>query len=364
MPVQYPNFGNIPLVEPDYSGIVNFIPQALKSYKETAEARETPFELRHKRMMNEEKLKAAAMENALEQLYGKKTREAEIASKLAYAQNLLNPQTSTQRDLAAIYGAGTPEFKEALKENYELQGLNPSNELYAKAIDSDIPPDVLGGSLRGLPKNEQLFYVKKMEDDLKKAQNMTKTIKTLDQMQSIMDQNPNLWKSFSLMLSNPEDKSGLEEYVKRNIINKDEKTQVDIFRKLSNELVASGGEALGSGQRFTDARQALIASMKPDVANTAEANKFIIKNMKGLMGAGPEWEKALRFGLKNRYKIIDNPQLFRESAERGQPELLGGFQGADVISRGAQDMVQIRSNKTGEVKFVTKEEAERLRGGQ
>ena len=67
MPIQLPNFLNAPVVrgpryEPDYSGIANFIPQALQAYQ-------TPFTIRHERMMNEEKYNEQAMKNALMKQY-------------------------------------------------------------------------------------------------------------------------------------------------------------------------------------------------------------------------------------------------------------------------------------------------------
>ena len=83
MPIQLPNFLNAPIVRgpkytPDHSGIVNFIPNALEAYN-------NPFKMRHERMINQEKLKEQAMKNALEERYGPQQKEADIASKLAYA---------------------------------------------------------------------------------------------------------------------------------------------------------------------------------------------------------------------------------------------------------------------------------------
>jgi hypothetical protein len=86
MPIQLPNFLNAPLYEPDYSGVVNAIPRAFETYKQGLESSETPYELRHNRMMNAEKLKAAAFENALNEEFGKREKLADILQKEAHAK--------------------------------------------------------------------------------------------------------------------------------------------------------------------------------------------------------------------------------------------------------------------------------------
>lgn len=339
MPLNLPDFLRAPIQRNEYTplepqnplaGLENLIPNTLSAYH-------APQKLKEERETAERKKKAEELANNFLSTYGPRRNEAEIKALergalsplgllLQERMGLTNPKdisamdrmistqtagatTPAQKDLAAIYGAGTPEFNDALKEQYQIP---TNNQAVMNAQEEGVPGEVVGGPLRALPKNEQLFYVKKMEGDLQKAHAMTESIKTLNHMKSIMEKYPHLWKSFSLMLLNPENKSGIEEYIKRNVINEDEKTAADIFRKLSSELVAKGGEALGGGQNFTDKRQELYSSMKPDVANTAAANNFLIDNLIDLMSGGPLWEKSLRYGLKNRVKIIDNPTIFRE----------------------------------------------------
>ncbi len=307
MPLNLPNFLNAPILSSTldkgaYSGMENLIPNFLKSYQ-------APTQIRQEKEINTQKIEAQKIANALLQKYGEQEKMAKLALMGAQAQHYANPMTSTQRDLMAAFGgSSSPEFKQALKQQYGVFDQNTSNIGGAEGI----PESAIGPAFQNLPKNEQLFATKEMHKDLNLAKGMTDSLKVLDQMDEIVDEHPELWNSFTLMMSDPNNEAGIKEYLRRNVaVNEEQRAAIDKFRKLSGDLVVKGGEALGGGQRFTDARQALLTSIKPDIQNTPEANKFVIQNMKDLMSEGPEWQKALRYGLKNRVKIIRDPEAFK-----------------------------------------------------
>lgn len=157
-PLQLPDFLNAPIqralmptpnLTRDYSGITNFIPQALQAYQ-------TPFQMRHERMMNQEKYNEQAMKNALTKQYGEQEKEAEIASKLAYAQymnmggahgagggldNKLSmamwrslPQNERTEIAATLRGAGVP-VDEGVRRMMNGETINEIVESYGKDIN-------------------------------------------------------------------------------------------------------------------------------------------------------------------------------------------------------------------------------------
>ena len=374
MPLQTQHFGQIPyeplrqeLIQPDHSGLLSLIPSIMGGY-ESGVARKRAGE-EHQRKSRLEDLNFALREklgpleveekqygNMSAKAKGMNAQEAEAAKLALLRAQASHHQragrnegmTTTQRDLASIFGQGTPEYKMAMQQAY---GLPLSLDTSAAEMQG-FPKEVIGQDLSRLPKNLETAQTKEMEGQLKTAEGMEKSLKTLNELEKLTKDHPDLWKSFALMLQDPENKAGISSYLKKNVVNEKQQTAINKFNKLSSKLIAEGSDAFGGGQRFTDARQGLIAAMKPDVANTAEANRFIIQGMKDELSHGPEYANALRYGIKNRRKIISNPDAFRNKVS----EEVNAQGGNQEQSR----MVTIRNPKTGETRQVSMEEAKQL----
>ena len=139
MPIQYPNF-NFPIQRalmptPDYSGIVNFIPQALQAYKQTGEAMLSPYEQRHTKMMNEEKLKKQAFENALMEQFGAQEKEANIAHKMALTNYY---QQGGFGNMGGAGGRALTNMGKALREREYIAGQYGEDSPQVQSYDAYI----------------------------------------------------------------------------------------------------------------------------------------------------------------------------------------------------------------------------------
>jgi hypothetical protein len=357
MPLNLPDFLRAPLqknnfVQNDYSAIENFLPNLQDAYNK-------PIQMKNEREMAKHDLEAKRIANA----FLEREKEAKLNLMGAQAEHYRNPLSTTQRDLMSIYGQNTPEFQNAMKREY---GIYDNQETSINESEG-VPPEVRGRRFDTMPKSAQNEAMKNMRSNLRIAQSQAETLPIIQELKSVIEENPNLWKSYSLILENPND-SGTIEYIKKNFgINEKDKTALDKFGKLAGDLIVTGGESFGSGgQKFTDARQDLLKSIKPSERNTDAANLFVLNNLEKKASGAPAYANSLRQGLKEGYEIIPNPDLFRKLAEKtpqaGSLGMSGGteFAGQPVgpdLSQGAQDMVTIRNKKTGETKLVPRAEA-------
>lgn len=163
-----------------------------------------------------------------------------------------------------------------------------------------------------LTKNERLFTTKEMHKDLDKATSMSEAYNTLEEMDKILQDHPNLSQYLGPALADPKSAGSFFETLKRNMfINKDELTAFQKFTKLSNDLILHAGESLGA-KNFTDAKLQVIQQSKPMGEYTYEANKYLIDNLKDRLSEGPAWADAIRWGLKNQYKVVREPGKYKK----------------------------------------------------
>ncbi len=328
--------------------------QAIENKKLDAEAKRIANLYRDQR----EKAEIDYLKNhALTEAMGPALARSNIGLHEAQAAHYRNPYTSTQRELGEVFGRGTPEYNEALKREH---GIYSSDNIPADAAAEGIAPEVLGRNLHDLPKVAQNKAIETMRGGLRMAESQIAVIPTLEKAKGIMQANPNLWKSFAAILENPRD-NALLETIKRNVVNPKDKTNVDLFGKYVADIVVKSGESWGNGRNFTDARQQLFQQRKPQIGNTAEANIIVLNDLLNEAKGGKEAAKAYRYGLKKGKDIIPDTELFRKLANtpQGTPQTDNITYSGD-LSTGAQDMVQITNDKTGETRIVTREEAERL----
>lgn len=183
-------------------------------------------------------------------------------------------------------GGGDPEQERALLEEGAATkyGITPQN--VRKLPMGSVP-------LKSLPKNLQ---AQENADQIKmqfKVNDARKAYHDLDQMEKIVNANPDMARDFAYILGNPEDKSFLSN-LSRRYIDKKKLAQIEKFTKLSNDFVLAAGGGLGNN--FTDAKLKALTLSKMHAGNTGEANKSIIKNyrqkLKPLINYGKELNKA------------------------------------------------------------------------
>ncbi len=244
-----------------------------------------------------------ALKIAHESKYGPLQAQADLEAQQALtrhrnAEAQYAGKTTTQKDLAAAFGEGTPEYNNALKKSYNVleQGGNE-----------------IGVPYEQLQAHERTHATKSMESDLKRADSQVASYKKLKSLKDIQLKHPDMSTDFSVAIMNPDKKAGILEAMKRKyLVNKGKLAAIEKFEKLTADLVATGGEAMGGGQRFTDKLQELYKARKPDARNTPEANLFVIDNLMNEMLPGFSYGKDLRHGLKNRIKIIPDDEKYRE----------------------------------------------------
>jgi len=230
-----------------------------------------------------------------------------------------------------------------------------------------IPQEVMGIPWANLTsKNERSDAAKRNYADQKVANGMTAMLPVLSEMEKLVDEDPDLWKSYTAILEGNKElsKSDLRELFEKNFITDEKrKTAIDKFNKLTGELIVQGKDAFGGGDRFTDAKLRLLEQIKPDIRNTPAANRFVIQKLKDQMSAGPEWAKALRAGEKKRIGVINDPEFYRAryKASKGNEAYLPQ-EGApalshEVISQEMNKPINLENPETGQVETMTYGEA-------
>lgn len=256
------------------------------------------------------------------------------------------------------------EERENRREQLQLRKMGMDEEYNKKYLEylqrkegqpqaRELPEGIIGRPYETMSKNEQTLATKDMKKELNMAIGMKESLDILDKMKGIMAENPDLWRSFTLILEEPDERKGgllssTSELIKKNVLmNEKDRTAINKFRKLSSELVVKGAQAFGGKDNFTDARQKLIESMKPSIENTPEANSFVIDNMADRMREGPEWEKALRYGLQNGVMVVRDPDFYiekyeeRKQGKEGKEGKEGKYYNGKIEINGALSNVRI-----------------------
>lgn len=255
---------------------------------------------------SQQALSKSMFENMLNNRFGEQQaqtdldyRNAQIQEALAkaeYQKSGMAHLTPKQKELADIYGYGTPEYASALKRQY---GVIDGADIPAGAVPLDT-----------MSPGERNEATKIMRQNLTKSNDLSKAHKTLSEMQKIMNEHPNMADHFASALVDPTQKSSIFGQLKRIGADKKDLAAIEKFTKLSNDLILSAGQAMGS-KSFTDAKLKLLEMAKPSARNTDEANKFVIKHMMEEFEPYVGYSKALQHGLQNRYEVLDVPESYR-----------------------------------------------------
>lgn len=374
MPIQFPNFGNIPYVKPDYSGIVDFIPNALNAYTATNEAIENPFKLRHERMMNEQKLQEQMMKNALEKEFGRSGKQSDIAYKMASAKHLLDMRTPAMKELESAYGINTPEFKEAMQDYYKAssgktsltQGQRALNAMPAAAKEhmyaqtrawGFTDPEVNialaeGKTLEDLKESARLSGVDVDNAPLQYAQ----TGSTISQAQK-----RKVLAAGSSVLDEAYSKAN-EKYVAKF----GGYSPVQILDHLKNDKQAKEDLTDFYAARMLEEENATLAVAKTGGRMSLHAVQNMIDKGAGNTKVIPaqmtpeiyrESKRKARVILDRMMEAEQNALDYRKNNERNtsskSPE-------AYKEEKGLQDMVKVKDHKTGKIEIMTREKAQRL----
>lgn len=178
---------------------------------------------------------------------------------------------------------------------------------------------------------------------LEKAESAYKAVNLLDELESIINENPGMHKYFARALTTDSLEPGFFEQLFRNsVIDEKQLTALQRFTKISNQLVADGASAFGGSRQFTDARQKLLQSIKPSAANTAEANRAIINGLKKELV--PDARE-----LENIISAIDRDVTYTPRHKlKKQSDNSSSKQAAE------EEMIWVRNPQTGEEKLIPK----------
>lgn len=363
MPLQTINYAGIPIQKPDYSGLENFIPNMLSGYKAAKE----PARMRAEQEKLENESQTAKLNRVLKERFGVPEAEAALENKTLAndAQRTKNqylPSSEEQRIALQRAQAGyydrMPQARPGEGDNSGGLVVNP--ETGTEGVK-------YGGGV-----NEKLLAAKESSADMKIANSMVEARKIIDKISDIVEDHPNLGGSLAYMLSNAGEKKGIFNYFKRMGLDKKDLAAVEKIDKLGSELVMRTGEQLG-GKNFTDAKQKLIELTKPSPGNTDESNEFILNNLREFNSGGDLWAKDLRWGQKNRIKIISDPERYREIAkgamQRANPNQAMQIQGQSPDSMRQQQAApegMIRATINGKSGFIPANQKQDFisRGGQ
>ena len=264
---------------------------------------------------------ASAMAPAMQAYQQDMARAAEQNAMLYGAvreEQILQRQLEKQARQEKMQSEKFEETKQYHKDQLDIQ--KEKNELaqkkagFGKEGERRVYED--GIPLETLTVGQRRDATQNMTKNLGIARNGVLAYKALGEMKELMTKNPDLWKSFTLAMEDPENEHGIYEYLKKNgLYNEKTKTAIDLFRKKSGDLILYGGEALGSGQRFTDAKLELLKQIKPDIMNTSQANLILIKGLMNQFEPYGDFEKDLVRGFKEQKWIINDIERYRKKKE-------------------------------------------------
>lgn len=322
-------------VKPDNSAIENFFPNILGAYRGGQQNKID-------KEVAERKKRAEELAQHFMETYGPRKEEADIALKEGMAANYGR--------LAS--GLGSPSQGGSLGETGKRFSPTYATK-YAMEL-ADAREGFLPGSNRTVLLNpdDQEEIVNRLELAAQKHGTDVQT-----RQRSLFAHN--IDKAFNRTsiddLTKFSGAGGTAELLKQKALDSVGKSSED-YKKYQEALTASEAEA-------KEIRQFLGESITPTISDQLK----VMTNPTGL-GVSPETarrkiEKAreiIRAQLQTYQKGLQSTEPY--IGERTSPGAGMPFQGD--LSSGAQDMVQIKNNKTGQVMIVPRAEAERLRGGQ
>lgn len=263
-------------------------------------------------------------------------------------------QNAEDRDFKKAELAETKRYHNILSENYNQKnkkdsgsGIQSVSRIEQLKNEGVIPNSAI--PLATLPKNVQLAYHKDMQAKANAGKSYKNVINTLNEMQKISDEHPDLDTDFNQILLNSGSgkESGLLNVIKRKYTDKNSQAAIEKFNKLNSNLIENKIKGL-PGNKGTDRMKSIIQDGVPKFGQTKAARDYVMQQMKkeyepmlkesvwssrGISGSyyvppsNEEYEDeqmvnngADTQGASNGYQI--SPQDI-EAAKRAHPELAG-----------------------------------------
>lgn len=277
MPIQFTDFSDPnKWAQNRQEGIANFLPNMLKGYQAAQEPQKMEGE-RQKlllgNLLSGQQIQHAGLEN---QYYGQ-TKESDMALQDAQRRN---------------------QLAQALKSEYEAKNMLP--EAAGNAANS-VP---LGQMTAG----ERQYAAKSRDENKKKAHAMIRGTETLDRMEKLIKDHPNMSEDFFASIQDPSKPPGFFKAAnqKFNPFKGDVKV-AQKFNKEAAELVLQMIDSYGK-QRTTDMMTGLVQASKPQGGNTDEANLYLISNLRKQFKGGKQYLTDLNQAEKSRRHLLSSPE--------------------------------------------------------
>lgn len=232
---------------------------------------------------NQALLQKYLQERKMQEKYGEREKEAELAhlqaqTKRQLAESKHAGMSSTQKDIAALHPVGSPEYQEALATSLGL----------GKARVGE--PD----SMNKLSYGRQQIESKNMHSLNKQLEVESKILRDAKEFKKLLDDNPDMWKDFNQILVS-ESPNSLQEIAK--LAYKKYKGDPKKIAAIEKAAKYSASMVLGmsseGGQRATDFYRQLVQATKVSPRLTPEANYTLLKNLEDDLSYVPEMSKAL-----------------------------------------------------------------------
>jgi hypothetical protein len=241
--------------------------------------------LAENRKVNEFEHKKALQPHELEHLKAKIEHEKAKAEKAKREPSSNYKPSELERIVQTIANGDPDKARELLAEG----GASKYGLTLPGAKDLPVGSE----PFKSLPKNLQ---AQENADQIKmqsKVNDAHKGMHDLDEMEKIIDKNPDMAREWAYLIGNPEDKSFVAN-LSRRYVDKKKLAAIESFVKLSNDFVLAAGSGLGNN--FTDAKLKAMQLSKMHAGNQDLTNKAIIASwkaaLKPMINYGRELKKA------------------------------------------------------------------------
>lgn len=223
--------------------------------------------------------------------------------------------TPAMIEVSQVYDPGTPKFNQALALKQGFAEVRPRPD--------GVPEDAIMFS-EFESKNAVLDQQKRMREDVRRSENMMKAYDTVNEMQKLVEQHPDMADYFQSIIIDPTDKGFIGKtlrFLSSRLVGKDKLAAIEKMQKLSQDLVIKAGEGLGA-KNFTDMKARMIDISKPGFTNTAESNQFILEKLKNEFQPWGAYKQDLLNGLRKGYSVEYDLDKYRTKPYQTDPSLI------------------------------------------
>lgn len=226
------------------------------------------------------------------------------------------------------------EQKELGRARAEEKIARNRSEVMRQGKQVALPNGAVDMYAPGVSAQERTQFRKDMREDLETARSGVRVLKKLDTIEDVLNRNPNLYKSWSAIVNlslQGKDTNAVKQYMAKNLSNKKDLADVEIFAKNANDLVL---DMASNFPRATDSLRSEIAKAKTDPTYTDTANRAILKSMREQYAGYPGWVDAINDGSHFGFAPIADPQNYIDYKSQTKGENSENFQrGVDDLTK-------------------------------